>query len=108
VVVRAGASLKSAAVAHLAAGAQVDVQEEVKAPAGWTAVEAGGKTGYVRTASLAKTVPPAPPAAPTLAPPSNIREHNRAVIAARDEGPNRLKSLLTDVEAKRAGHRALA
>jgi hypothetical protein len=107
VVVHAGASLKSAAVAHLAAGAHVDVQEEVKAPAGWTAVEAGGKQGYVRTASLAKTVPPAAPAAPTLAPPSNIREHNRAVIAARDEGPNRLKSLLTDVEAKRAGHRAL-
>jgi hypothetical protein len=30
--------------------------------------------------------------------PANVREHNRAVIQAKDQGPNRLKSLLTGIE----------
>ena len=36
---------------------------------------------------------------PTFAAPTNVREHNRAVIEAKDEGPNRLKSLLTSIQA---------
>jgi hypothetical protein len=97
VAMRAAASPKAVVVANLASGAQVEMQDGAKAPDGWSAVNAAGKTGYVRTASLAKAVP----AAPVLAPPVNIREHNRAILAARDQGPNRLKTLLTDVDAMR-------
>jgi hypothetical protein len=92
---RAAPSAKGKAVASLDAGAQIVVAADAKDVAGWTPVTAAGKAGYVRTANLKKTVP----TGPTLAPPSNIREHNRAVLAARDEGPNRLKTLLTDVQA---------
>ena len=95
VTVRAKADVRGRSVAAVAAGGQVDVVENAGAPSGWSQVNVGGASGYVRTASLTKSTP----AAPRLAPPSNIREHNRAVLAARDQGPNRLKSLLTDVQA---------
>jgi hypothetical protein len=105
VTLRATASIKGASLASLPSGAAVDIQSDVSAPDGWSAVKAAGKMGYVRTAMLVKTQP----AAPTLAPPSNIREHNKAVLAARDQGPNRLKTLLTDVQTMRgSGHSALA
>ena len=94
-VVRAVPEIKGRSVASLAAGARVEVVENAGAPAGWSQVTVAGSTGYVRTVALLKA---APPAGPRLAPPSNIRDHNRAVIAARDQGPNRLKTLLTDVQ----------
>jgi hypothetical protein len=94
VTLRAAPRLKAPALESLAAGAQVDVPDDPKAPAGWSVVKFGGKTGYVHTADLVKTVP----TGPVLAPPSNIREHNRAVLVARDQGPDRLKTLLTDVQ----------
>jgi hypothetical protein len=94
VTLRTAPRLKAPALESLAAGAQVEVQDDPKAPAGWSVVKFGGKTGYVHTADLVKTVP----TGPVLAPPSNIREHNRAVLVARDQGPDRLKTLLTDVQ----------
>jgi uncharacterized protein YgiM (DUF1202 family) len=92
---RAAPNTKARVVANVDAGARVEVAADAQDNAGWTPVTVAGKAGYLRTSGLKKTTP----TGPTLAAPSNIREHNRAVLAARDEGPNRLKTLLTDVQA---------
>ena len=94
--VRSAADNKARPVGSVAGGAPVEVTEAQGGPAGWSLITAAGISGYVRTSSLVKS---AAPAGPRLAPPSNIREHNRAVLVARDQGPNRLKTLLTDVQA---------
>ena len=93
--VRSMADTTSRSVGSVAGGAPVEVVDNSGAPAGWSMIRAAKVSGYVRTASLVKS---AAPAGPRLAPPSNIREHNRAVLTARDQGPNRLKTLLTDVQ----------
>ena len=94
--VRAGPSAKSKRLDTLKTGAVVQPLQE---PDGaWVTMDAGGGAkGYVRLADLAR------PKAPVLAAPNNIREHNKAVLAARDDGPDRLKSLMTDVQAHRRG-----
>lgn len=95
-IVRAAPSAKGKKLKTLDAGASV---QPLKDPVGadWVALDAGGgATGYVRFADLTH------PKGPTLAAPSNIREHNKAVLAARDDGPTRLKTLLTDVQARHA------
>jgi len=101
VTVHAGAGLKTAAVKTLPAGTSVQAAQE---PAGaWVMLDLGeGATGYVRTADLTRVK------TPQLAAPNNIREHNRAVLTARNDGPDRLKTLLTDVQAHRAPHVLLA
>ena len=93
--VRSMADTSSRSVGSVAGGAPVEVVEGAGTPAGWSMIRTAKVSGYVRTSSLAKS---AAPAGPRLAPPSNIREHNRAVLTARDQGPNRLKTLLTDVQ----------
>ena len=89
------ADTTSRSVGSVAGGAPVEVVDNSGAPAGWSMIRTAKVSGYVRTASLVKSTAPA---GPRLAPPSNIREHNRAVLTARDQGPNRLKTLLTDVQ----------
>ncbi len=86
---------KGRSVGALAVGGKVEIVDNSGAPAGWSEIKTAETTGYVRTALLVKS---AQLAGPRLAPPSNIREHNRAVLAARDQGPGRLKTLLTDVQ----------
>jgi len=92
-VVRATPSPKGKRLEILKTGAAVQPLQD---PDGvWVAFDVGGGAkGYVRLTDLTK------PPAPTLAEPNNIREHNKAVLAARDDGPNRLKSLMTDVQAR--------
>jgi hypothetical protein len=96
--VRASPSTKAKRVKIIEAGVTLQpLQDPVGAE--WLAFDMGGGTpGYVRMADLTA------PKGPHLAPPSNIREHNQAVIAARDDGPKRLKTLLTDIQARRRGH----
>ena len=100
--VRASPSAKAKTVKTLAAGTQV---QAVKDPAGaaWITLDlGGGDQGYARAADLTRIK------GPTLAAPNNIREHNKAVLAAKNDGPDRLKTLLTDVQARRAGRHLLA
>jgi hypothetical protein len=102
VTVRVSPSAKAKALKSLPAGTAV---QAVKDPAGglWVQVDlGGGSQGYVRAADLTRVK------TPQLAAPNNIREHNRDVLAARDDGPNRLKSLLTDVQAHRGARPMLA
>ena len=64
---------------------------------GWTAVAANGQAGYVLTDYISpKTLASAGP--PSLAPPENVRAFNKVVLEARDEGPDRMRSLLTTFE----------
>ena len=102
VVVHAGPNVKTKTVKSLPAGSTV---QAAKDPAGavWLLLDlGGGAQGFARAAELTLVK------APKLAAPNNIREHNKEVLAARDDGPNRLKSLLTDVQAHRGGRRMLA
>jgi hypothetical protein len=98
-VAHAAPDAKSKVVGKLNKGAVVAVTD---APAGpWATVQTAGGVGYVLRAYLTVRTEKATAASrePTFAPPANVREHNRAVIEARDQGPNRLKSLLTTVQA---------
>lgn len=99
---RATPAPKGKLVRSLAAGATV---KAVKDPgnAAWIQVDLGdGTQAYARASDLTRVK------TPTLAAPNNIREHNREVLQAKADGPNRLKSLLTDVQARRGGARMLA
>jgi hypothetical protein len=99
---RATPASKGKLVRSLAAGATV---RAVKDPGGaaWVQVDLGdGVQAYARASDLTRVKTPA------LAAPNNIREHNREVLQAKADGPNRLKSLLTDVQARRGGARMLA
>ena len=101
-VVRNAAGAKAKALKTLAAGETVQAAKE-PGPAAWVTLDlGGGSQGYARAADLIRVK------GPTLAAPSNIREHNRAVLAARSDGPDRLKTLLTDVQARKAGRHLLA
>ena len=100
--VRAGPGAKAKALKTLPAGTKV---QAVKDPAGadWVTLDLGaGSQGYVRAADLTRVK------GPQLAAPNNIREHNKEVLAARADGPDRLKTLLTDVQARRGGRQLLA
>jgi hypothetical protein len=102
-VIRAAPNAKARALANVAAGTEVDVTAYTGDT--WaTVTTASGATGYVLSDHLSVSEGGAPAAKPAngggrLVAPSNIREHNRAVIQARDQGPNRLKSLLTNIVA---------
>jgi len=100
--VRAAPGSKAKLVKSLPAGATVQAAKDPEG-ASWITLDlGGGSQGYVRAAELTRVK------GPQLAPPSNIREHNKAVLAARSDGPDRLKTLLTDVQAHRGGRRLLA
>ena len=93
--VRAAPSAKSKVLATLPARQEVTPADAAPAP-GWTPVLVDGRTGYVRAVSLSGTKAPAPPPANALAPAENVREYNKVVLEARDEGPDRMRSLLTN------------
>jgi len=97
-IVRSGAGPNFPRVMSLAKGATLKLKDATAQPSGWTAVVVGGNSGFIRATDLVSATPVQ--TGPRLAPPVNIREHNRAVLAARDQGPNRLKTLLTDVQAR--------
>lgn len=90
-VARAEPDPRARTLAQLARGQELEAREATRGD--WTAVTVGQGVGYVRAADLARQ------AAPQLTAPSNIREHNRAVIQARDQGPNRLRTLLSTMQA---------
>jgi hypothetical protein len=130
VTIRA-AALRSAPVASAAPVRNLPVgtalqAKQSQADGGWWEVEAGGVTGYVRSAEVgppgsapAAAAPTqtaaagrqggragrapaaaAPPARPVVAGPTNIRAYNQSVIAARDNGKGRLSALMTDIQAR--------
>lgn len=89
-IARAKPEPNARSLANFDAGDEIQVKEATRG--GWHAVLVNEETGYVRSADV--TRPPAGFAAPV-----NIREHNRAVIQARHQGPDRLKTLLTGMQA---------
>ena len=100
--VRASPAARAKLVKSLPAGTTV---QALKDPAGgeWVTLDlGGGSQGYARAADLTRVK------GPQLAAPNNIREHNKEVLAARADGPDRLKTLLTDVQARRGGRPVLA
>ncbi len=93
--VRAAPSAKAKVLTTLPPRQEVTPAQAAPAP-GWTPVLVDGQTGYVRAVSLSGTKA-APPSSPNaLAPAENVREYNKVVLEARDEGPNRMRSLLTN------------
>jgi hypothetical protein len=96
IVVRAAPDAKAKPVGKLAAGAPVSLQGPSSGV--WVGVQTAAGVGYVMRKDLAGGGPAAA-AAPSFVAPTNVRDHNRAVLEARDEGPNRLKSLLTNIQA---------
>ena len=104
-VIRAAPNAKARALASVAAGTVVPVRDFTGDT--WVTVETStGGVGYVLADHLAISDGATTTATPRggggggrLAAPTNVREHNKAVIQARDQGPNRLKSLLTNIEA---------
>ena len=93
--VHAAPSAKAKVLATLPARQEVTPAEAAPAP-GWTPVTVDGRTGYVRAVSLSGPRTAAPPPANALAPAENVREYNKVVLEARDEGPDRMRSLLTN------------
>lgn len=120
--VRSAPVASAAPVKSLAVGASLQAKAG-QADGGWWEVEVDGQTGYVRAAEVgppgsAPAAPPTPagpagkgkgkgppakgppPAAPpAVQGPTNIRAYNQSVIAARDNGKDRLSALMTDVQA---------
>jgi len=105
-VIRAAPNAKARALSSVAAGTVVPVRDFTGDT--WVTVETStGGVGYVLADHLAVSDGATATATPRgggggggrFAAPSNVREHNKAVIQARDQGPNRLKSLLTNIEA---------
>jgi hypothetical protein len=99
-VVRAAPSAKAKVLANLPAGAPVQVKDLTGET--WVKVETDSGVGYVLASAIEVSDGTASSAASAgggrLAAATNVREHNRAVIQAKDQGPNRLKSLLTGIE----------
>jgi hypothetical protein len=104
--VRSAPKAGAMVLTNLAKDRQVQPSGPASDDPAWVSVDTGrGVIGYVKVSDLAKAAQgPAGgksaqgPAGPQLAPPQNIREHNRAVLTAREEGPDRLKTLLTNVQ----------
>ena len=65
---------------------------------GWWEIDIAGAPGYIReTAVSVKGAGPAKAAAKPEQP-DNVREYNKVVLEARDEGPDRMKTLLTSFQ----------
>jgi hypothetical protein len=124
-MVRSAPVASAETMMNLPAGRAVK-PKTAQAEGGWWEIDVAGAPGYIRAADLgpsgsAPAAPPTqtagrsgpggrgragaaaapappPPAAPAVAGPSNIRAHNQMVIAARDNGKNRLSSLMTDIQ----------
>jgi hypothetical protein len=99
-VARALPNLRGRVVARLAAGQELALQPGANARQGWVVAQVNGATAYLPAQDVVQTAPAQ--TGPRLQPPTNIREHNRSVILARAQGPDRLKTLLTDVQARRS------
>lgn len=117
-IVRSAPVASAETLLNLPAGRSVK-PKTAKADGGWWEIDAAGAPGYIRAADLgppgsapapaqtsargkgrasaaANAAPPPVPAGPT-----NIRAYNQQVIAARDTGPGRLASLMTDIQTSR-------
>jgi hypothetical protein len=97
--VRSAPVASSSAIKTIPAGQHVTPKSD-KAVGGWWEVDLGGSTGYIRSADLgaAGAGKGGPAKAPAVAGPSNIRDYNKTVIAARETGKDRLSSLMTDIQ----------
>jgi hypothetical protein len=107
-LVRTAPQAKAEVIMRLPTGRTVVPKGHAADNASWWEIDMAGTPGYVRGSDLEeangaspdsgkgkgkKSSGPAP-----LSPPSNIRELNREVIVARNDGPDRLKSLSTDIQ----------
>jgi hypothetical protein len=86
--------------AMLTLPAHREVRPKQAATNGWYEIDVAGAPGFIRASSLtapATETANAPSAAqsPALEPARNIQAYNAVVLEARDEGPDRMKTLLT-------------
>lgn len=77
--------------------AQRELRPGEAAKDGWYEIDLGGAPGFIPAASVSQSprAPAVPTTAAALAPARNIQAYNKVVLEARDEGPDRLKTLLT-------------
>lgn len=66
---------------------------------GWWRIDVAGSAGYLReTAVSVKSAPAGPPPPARQEQADNVREYNKVVLEARDEGPDRMRTLLTSFQ----------
>ena len=66
--------------------------------AGWTAVDANGQPGYVRSVYLTSSRSVTTASTGGLPPAQNVRAYNKVVLEARDDGPDRMRNMLTSFQ----------
>jgi len=113
--VRSAPSATGGVVMTFSPGREVRPKSRSAADGSWWEIDVGGTPAYVRGADLGEpNAAPKPAAAapggkkggkkgpsgpPPLAAPANIRAYNQSIIAAREGGAGRLKSLITDIQS---------
>ena len=95
--VRATPSLKGKLVMTLAARHEVKALGQ-SATDGWWEIDVAGSSGFIRAATVTVKGAGAKPAAPKPEEPDNVREYNKVVLEARDEGPDRMRNLMTSFQ----------
>ena len=65
---------------------------------GWWRIDVAGSPGYIRELTVSVKTMPAPPPPPPQDRADNVREYNKVVLEARDEGPDRMRTLLTSFQ----------
>jgi hypothetical protein len=100
-VVRAAPQLKAKALMSLPAKREVKAVGQL-AVDGWWQIDVAGEPGFIRAAAVSVkgglAAVSAPPPKPPEDQPDNVREYNKVVLEARDEGPDRMKTLLTSFQ----------
>ncbi len=99
--VRTSPSATASVMLNFPAGRAVTPKGRAEADAAWWEVDMGGASGFIRGADLTESGAAAGSKSkgpPSLAPPTNIRTYNQEVLVARTDGPDRLKTLNTEIE----------
>lgn len=96
--VHAAPSNKARVVANLPPRAEVATASTGVADGDWTPVTVNGQTGYTRAVNLSGPHRTGSTDPNALAPADNVREYNKVVLESRDEGPDRMRSLLTNFQ----------
>jgi hypothetical protein len=99
--VRETPALKGKLVMTLPAKREVKAVGQA-AEKGWWQIDVAGSPGWIRETTVSvkggATAAAAPASPPKKDEPDNVREYNKVVLEARDEGPNRMKTLLTSFQ----------
>lgn len=95
--VRATPTLKGKLLMTLAAKKEVKALGQ-SATDGWWEIDVAGSSGFIRATTVSVKGGGAKPAAPKPEEPDNVREYNKVVLEARDDGPDRMRNLMTSFQ----------